>query len=193
MLTRASPRVPAHTRTLVFQGYARDDGLWDIEASLLDVKHYRFTADRGVLEPGDPVHSMVLRITIDNTLTIRSIEASMNVAPFAECQAVRPALQKMVGAQMGPGWRRAIEQALGGVAGCTHLRELLFNAATAAYQTVPHYQEIRRKTAGLPPLESYEPPYHMGKCLAWDFDGPVVRRIAPQFAGRKRATTPEDR
>jgi hypothetical protein len=46
-------------------------------------------------------------------------------------------MQRMVGATMGPGWRQAIERALGSVRGCTHLRELLFNIATAAYQTIP--------------------------------------------------------
>ena len=34
-----------------------------------------------------------------------------------------------------------------------------------------------------PEPERMEPPYHLGKCLAWDFDGPVVQRHYPQFAG----------
>jgi hypothetical protein len=41
---------------------------------------------------------------------------------------------------MGPGWRQAIDRTIGGVQGCTHLRELLFNMATAAFQTIPHAQ-----------------------------------------------------
>ncbi|WP_414708625.1 DUF2889 domain-containing protein [Ramlibacter sp.] len=38
-------------------------------------------------------------------------------------------MQAMVGVRMGPGWRQALEKALGGAKGCTHLRELLFNMA----------------------------------------------------------------
>jgi hypothetical protein len=89
----------------------------------------------------------------------------------------------MVGATLGPGWRQAIEKALGNNRGCTHLRELLFNMATAAYQTIPSYKERLRRQAGAPRSASTEPPYHLGKCIAWDFDGPVVARHHPEFAG----------
>ena len=34
-------------------------------------------------------------------------------------------MRRMIGATMGPGWRKAIETHLGGVQGCAHLRELL--------------------------------------------------------------------
>jgi hypothetical protein len=29
-----------HTRAVVFRGYHREDGLWDIEAALIDTKTY---------------------------------------------------------------------------------------------------------------------------------------------------------
>ncbi|MGO3746690.1 MAG: DUF2889 domain-containing protein, partial [Alcaligenes aquatilis] len=35
-------REPMHTRTITVQSFAREDGLWDLEASLLDVKSYDF-------------------------------------------------------------------------------------------------------------------------------------------------------
>ena len=28
-----------------------------------------------------------------------------------------------------------------------------------------------------------QPPFHLGQCMSWDFDGPVVQRHYPQFAG----------
>ena len=28
-----------------------------------------------------------------------------------------------------------------------------------------------------------DPDHEMGKCLSWDFDGPVIARIAPPFIG----------
>jgi len=178
------PRSHLHTRSVVFRGYHREDGLWDIEAEMSDTKTYPLErSERGLMPPGTPVHGMAIRATVDDTMTIREIASSMDSTPFDECQQGKDPMQQMVGVTMGPGWRQAIERALGGVRGCTHLRELLFNMATAAYQTIPAYRHRLRRQAGLPEAESTEPPYHLGKCLAWDFDGPVVQRHYPQFAG----------
>ena len=78
----------------------------------------------------------------------------------------------MVGCTMSRGWRQAIERNLGGICGCAHLRELLFNMATAAFQTLAHE---------LPNTNPTHPPAFFGKCTTWDFNGPVVARIYPQF------------
>ena len=53
--------------------------------------------------------------------------------------------------------------------------------------------EVERRMLQLPPgfdIQLYasepvlkRPPPHIGQCLAWDFDGPVVKRHRPQFAG----------
>ena len=183
-LPAPQPRSHLHTRSVVFRGYHREDGLWDIEAEMSDTKTYPLErSERGLMPPGTPVHGMAIRATVDDTMTIREIASSMDSTPFDECQQGKDPMQQMVGVTMGPGWRQAIERALGGVRGCTHLRELLFNMATAAYQTIPAYRHRLRRQAGLPEAESTEPPYHLGKCLAWDFDGPVVQRHDPQFAG----------
>jgi hypothetical protein len=183
-LPAAEPRSHLHTRSVVYRGYHRDDGLWDIEAELSDTKTYTLErSERGLMPPGTPVHGMAIRATVDDAMTIRAIATSMDSTPFDECQQGNDPMQQMVGVTMGPGWRQAIERALGGVRGCTHLRELLFNMATAAYQTIPAYQHRLRRQAGLPEPDSKEPPYHLGKCIAWDFDGPVVQRHYPQFAG----------
>ena len=177
-------RSQLHTRAVVFHGYHREDGLWDIEAELSDTKTYALErAERGAMPPDTPIHGMSIRVTVDDQLTIRAIASAMDHTPFDECQQGSDPMQQMVGVTMGPGWRQAIERALGGIRGCTHLRELLFNMATAAYQTIPSYRERLRRQAGLPAPDSAAPPYHLGKCIAWDFDGPVVQRHHPQFAG----------
>ena len=173
-----------HTRSVVYRGYHREDGLWDIEAELTDSKTYALNfSERGAMPPGTPIHGMAIRATVDDNLTIREITSSSDHTPFRECQQGTDPMQQMVGATMGPGWRQAIERALGGVRGCTHLRELLFNMATAAYQTIPMYRDRLRRQAGLPEPESAAPPFHLGKCIAWDFDGAAVQRHHPEFAG----------
>ena len=177
-------RTHLHTRAVVYRGYRRDDGLWDIEGEMTDTKTYALErSERGAMPPGTPVHGMAIRATVDDRMTIREISTAMDHTPFGECGAGVDPMQGMVGITMGPGWRQAIEKTLGGIRGCTHLRELLFNMATAAYQTIPAYQARLRREAGEAESDSATPPHHLGKCLAWDFDGTVVQRHYPQFAG----------
>jgi hypothetical protein len=178
------PRQHLHTRAVTYRGYLRDDGLWEIEAELADTKTYeQEMSERGLLAPGEPVHGLAIRLAVDEQMVIREIATSMDHTPFGECvQGVDP-MQRMVGVALGPGWRQAIEKNLGGVRGCTHLRELLFNMATAAYQTVFPWRERERRAAGAAPAQAEQPPYHLGRCIAWDFDGPVVARNYPRFAG----------
>src|SRR5919109_5191059 len=66
-LSNAVPRKLIHTRAIECKGYEREDGLWDIEAHLTDVKsvvHSRREGGRA-RQPGEPVHDMWLRVTID--------------------------------------------------------------------------------------------------------------------------------
>lgn len=183
-LSTPQPRKHLHTRAVVYRGYHREDGLWDLEAEMTDTKTYALErSEHGHMPAGTPIHNMHIRATVDDGLTIRAIETAMDHTPFGECQQGNDPMQSMVGVTMGPGWRQSIERALGGTRGCTHLRELLFNMATAAYQTIPAYRERLRREAGRPSAPSDLPPYHLGKCIAWDFNGAVVARHYPRFAG----------
>jgi hypothetical protein len=141
------------------------------------------TDGRGAMAPGEFVHGMAIRATVDDSMTIVAIESSMDFTPYTECQAGKPPMQAMVGVKMGPGWRQAIERALGNARGCTHLREMLFNMATAAYQTIPGYVARLRRERGEAAGDASQPSYHLGKCIGWDFDGPLVARKYPQFVG----------
>ena len=181
-----APRTLAHTREVKYHGYHREDGLWDIEAELTDTKSYAHpTHDRGVLQPREPLHGMVIRLTVDDHMKIVDVAVRMPATPFPECQQAKPPMSGLIGCTLGRGWRRSIEHVLGGTQGCAHLRELVFNMATVAYQTIPHYRNHLRRQAGLPRPVLKRPPPHLGGCLAWDFDGPVVKRIYPEFAGWK--------
>lgn len=179
-----APRQHLHTRRVNYRGFLRDDGLWDIEGELQDAKAYAFEmVERGHMEAGAPVHGMAIRVTVDDSMKIHAIAASMDFTPYGECARGEDPMQRMVGHSMGPGWRQTIERELGGIKGCTHLRELLFNLATAAYQTVFPWRERQRELAGDKAEERDKPPYHLGRCIAWDFEGPVVKKVYPQFAG----------
>ena len=72
-----------HRRSVECEGYLRHDGLWEVEARLVDTKpfvqHDRY---RGVLQPGEPVHDISLRLAIDDRMTIIEAETTMRRRPI---------------------------------------------------------------------------------------------------------------
>lgn len=186
-LPPAAPRTHVHQRRVEFNGYLRADGLWDIEGTLVDRKSFQLSHRAGDVVPiGEPVHHMEIRATVDDTFTIRDIAVSMRSAPFSECAPAVPAMNVFVGQTMGSGWLDKINRLVGGAGGCTHIRELLFNMATATFQTVNSYRDHLRKQHGEPAPSSDTPPAYMGRCMGWDFNGPVVQRLEPRFIAWKR-------
>lgn len=180
-LPASSPRRPIHTRKISFESFLRDDGLWDIDAELVDTKSVPVRMhERGDLAPGEPIHHMRIRVTVDDAMTIRDVATAMNSSPFSECQGAVDPMRKLVGVTLGAGWRKAIDGAIGGVTGCTHLRELLFNVATAAFQTIPVHRAQQRIARG-EGVDPDAPPSYLGKCLSWNLEGPVVQRLMPMF------------
>ena len=177
-------RVPLHRRTIALQGWRRPDGLWDVEGELLDTKAYGYTSSEGLpREAGAPLHNMRIRLTVDASMTVRAVDVAMPATPFPECHGGAAPLQALVGASLARGWRKAIDAAAGGTAGCTHLRELLPAIAPAAYQTSSHDLVMQRRARGEDVYAADKPPASFGQCIAWDFDGPVMKRVAPKFAG----------
>lgn len=188
-----APREPVHTRRVECRGFRRADGLWDIEGHLVDTKAYAFpNAWRGTLEPGDPVHEMRLRLTVDDSFTVREVAAATDASPYAVCPTITPAFQALVGLQIGPGWSRAVRERLGGVRGCTHLVELLGPIATTAFQSIyPILLGGREHSGGTAPET---PPKLLNTCHAYRADGEIVRRIWPtHYTGPKHYSEPEDR
>jgi hypothetical protein len=182
-LSPPAPRRAMHARRIVCEGYRRDDGLWDIEARLIDTKAYATREpERGLRAAGDPVHDMLVRLTLDDAMIVRAIEVSMPAHPYGACLGAQPAFQSLVGCSVGPGWRKAVQARVGGVAGCTHLRELLFPMATVAFQTMQGWPED--KGDDQPVRLNGEPGRVLDGCRAWDARGPMVATLYPAWAIR---------
>lgn len=175
MLPPPTARKPMHKRQVHYEGFEREDGLYDIEATLLDTKPMAFEVDgEGPWQAGQPIHGMRLRLVIDAQFVVHAIDVDLEHVPHGECQPAAEPMQRMVGCSMRQGWRQAIAERLGKVQGCAHLRELLQNTATVAIQTLAPRMVQERRADGSVPLP-------LGGCIAWDPAGPMVARIYPQF------------
>ena len=169
-----------HTRTITCEGFERDDGLFDIEARIVDVKTYAVTEPyRGLRQPGQHVHDMQVRLTLDREMVVRGIDVATNEAPYDPCFTVAAAYKRLVGAKIGGGWRRAVSEAVGGTKGCTHLRELLMPAATVAFQTIGSWPKAGKVATEAAPDTDKRKPYFIDGCKAWSSEGPVVERLFP--------------
>ena len=165
-------REPLHRRRIDIVGYKREDGLFDIEGHLVDAKDIPFPVGGAVRAPGEPVHDMWLRITVDREFRIVAAEAKTVGMPFVgTCDGVNPAYAKLVGLTIGPGYLRHLKERLGGVAGCTHLTELAGALATATFQTF----------AGQGLLPADRKPPQLDRCHALDTRGDVVRQFHPRW------------
>ena len=176
-LAEPATRDKLHVRAITLNGYRRADGLYDVDASISDTKTYGFdNADRpsGRIEAGEKLHGMVARITFDENLLIHSAEASTEYGPFANCPGGAATFGKLAGLSIQVGFLRAANEKMRGTLGCTHLRELLQQMATVAYQTM--FPVRTKRDAEAPPKS----PRLLNTCFAYSSDSPAVKARWPQ-------------
>ncbi len=179
-----------HLRDIELRGYRRTDGLFDIEARLTDTKSYGFgNTDRGRIEPGTPLHGMLARMTLTEDMVITEFEAVTEYGPYTICPSAAPNFARLAGLRIGRGFLKEANQRVGGVHGCTHLRELLGQMGTVAFQTMfgvrakkpPELNAAEPNAAEPNATETAGKPMVLGTCLAYAPDGPVVQRQWPAF------------
>jgi hypothetical protein len=195
-LSQSAERERLHTRSIEINGYRRADGSYDIEAHLTDVKSFGQTNfDRGTIAAGDPVHDMWLRLTVDETMHILAVEAVSDKTPYVMCPAAAPNFTRLAGMRIKAGFLREATHAVGGTVGCTHLRELLQQMATTAFQTINPAKARRELAAegatiekpGSDDLDTRITEKWGGgnkilnTCLAYDEKGPLVKRRWPHL------------
>jgi hypothetical protein len=177
-LPASAPRKLIHTRTVECCGYEREDGLWDIEGHITDVKtHDVVHDDRGGVRAGRPIHDMWIRLSMDLDMKIHGVEARTVHSPYHTCGEIVRNYQVLIGETIKAGWTQRTRQLLGGTKGCTHLLELLGPVATTAFQTLYAAREKRRPTGA----DGIRPPL-IDTCHAWSAEGPMVMRRFPAFA-----------
>ncbi len=185
----ASPASPAqddsgerrlvHTREVVCKGYARADGLYDIEGRMVDL-----TADgTGLvfheLAAGEAIHDLRLVLTIDADLLIHRAQAFMVSIATPYCGGAAAAYGQLAGLRIGPGFRQAAKARVGTVTACTHLTELLGPMATTAMQTLMSEQRAAKRRGGLPQQDPMPRPAIVGSCHAYRIESPATAVIWP--------------
>lgn len=186
-----------HTRSISVKAYARDDGLWDLEAELTDLKQKDFALAVGLRKAGDPVHAMQLRITIDRRLNVLDASARSQWVPYpGYCDSFGDEYRKLIGLNLGRGFRHALNERLGGTQGCTHLTELAAVLPTAAIQAFAGEVYMPHDQAHEPAAEDHKAadkrPFQLERCRALRVDGPAVAKFYSRwYTGDNKDNTQE--
>ena len=177
-----SRRALRHTRAIEIPAFARDDGLWDLDAHISDIKTFDTTLASGVRPRGQALHDLHLRLTIDLSMTIVDAEAVSDAVPYPGfCDTVGPAYQVLVGLNLMRGFRHELKQRVAGVAGCTHLTELAQILPTAAIQAFANDVWSTHDSATADPDTAHEKPFQLDKCHALRTDGAAVAQYYPRW------------
>lgn len=108
-------REALHTRRTEACGYRRADGLFEIEAELIDVKHHARTSGGVTRQAGEPIHGMSLCFTVNAAYAIVDVREKARHLPYAgACAAAWPGYRRLIGLTLAPGFMRAVRERLGG-------------------------------------------------------------------------------
>jgi hypothetical protein len=165
------PRTALHLRQIRIEGFARNDGLWDVEGHLVDQRSHDVPIKGGIRPAGEPLHQMSLRLTVDGEGTIRAAVATSDAHPIAGvCGAIAPAYARLVGVRVGPGFGRKVRELFPPAGGCTHLTELVIALGTGVLLTISDVA-----------ANASSPPFTLDGCHALMASGPVVKEIYPRW------------
>ncbi len=175
-----TPRAPRHTRSIVAQAFEREDGLWDIDAHITDVKNQLVQIASGPRAAGEPIHDLWLRITVDTQFNIIDAIAVSDAVPYrGHCEAIAPAYKKLIGLNLMKGFRVAVKERLAGIDGCTHLTELAGVLPTATIQAFAG--DVLPTRDGVVDDAGAHPPFQLDRCHALRRDGQAVEKYYPRW------------
>jgi len=176
-LSLPAARREIHQRVIEMKAYQREDGLYDIEAHLVDTKPFAFLriSHPDPLAPGEPLHDLWVRVTVDQDYIVRAIEASSDATPYPLCKEAESTLSVLVGERIASGWSSKVKEKLRGAASCTHLMEMLIPMATTAFQGMTG---MRRE--GQTSVDVSKHPVRLDSCYTYAKHRSVVKRYWPQ-------------
>jgi hypothetical protein len=173
----ATERTLVHRRSIDVRIYARGNGLWEVDAHIRDVRPRTVHLATGPRVAGEPIHDMLLRLVVNERFDVLEAGARSDAVPFgAACNANLDAYARLAGLNLMRGFRRAVQERLGGVHGCTHLTELAQILPTAVLQAFAG--EVIDTTGDGPGATR---PFQIDRCHALRADGEAVRIHYPRW------------
>ena len=173
-------RALRHVRNIEAQAFEREDGLWDIDTRITDTKTRVSHLASGDRLPGDPIHDLWLRVTINTSLTIVDVDAVSDAVPYpGYCNTIGPAYKKLIGLNLMRGFRKELRERLAGIEGCTHLTELAGVLPTAAIQAFAGDVLPTGDTGS--GADMTQVPFQLDRCQALRRDGPAVEKYYPRW------------
>lgn len=167
----ATERQLKHTRRIDVQVFSRGNGLWEVDAVITDVKTRDTELAGRVRRAGEPIHHMLLRLVVDEGFNVLEAGSETYAMPYpGACNEHGDAYAALVGLNLMRGFRYAVHERLGGVAGCTHLTELTQVLPTAVVQA---FAGDVINTRGDGP--DAPQPFQLDRCHALRTDGQTVR------------------
>ena len=164
-----------HRRAVSVEAYLRDDHLWEIDARLADLKTHEVRGAAGVCPAGSPIHDLTLRLVVDTDFNIVAAGAESLSVPYpGHCDQHGDLYGRLAGLNLMRGFRRAVRERVGGLAGCTHLTELTDVLPTAVIQA---FAGAVLDTQG----DGEQAPFQLDHCHALATDGEVVRLHYPRW------------
>ena len=168
-----------HTRTITMNAFRREDGLMDVEGHLTDVKPFAHRLMDGTRLPGEPVHDLWLRISLDDSFKVVDVEASMDRGAHDYCPGAEPNFARLIGLQIAPGWNKKVKAAMSPGLGCTHIIEMLAQMATTAMQA--NWSTKLDESLEMPPPEEREMgPGMLNACFPYHESSPWVEHHFPK-------------
>ncbi len=171
-----------HNRSIQLTCFEREDGLFDVDAHLVDTKPFDLVLSVTQRKnAGFPIHDMWLRFTFDATLTIVDTEGVMDVPAHDSCTGALPNYKALIGLRIGPGWVRAAFKRIARADGCTHLTEMFTEIGTTAMQAM-FGRANRDQRKGKPTDRSFAPAL-VNTCFGWRAGGEIATRSAEESGG----------
>ncbi|MDO9095763.1 MAG: DUF2889 domain-containing protein [Rubrivivax sp.] len=188
----APSRQLKHRRQIDVQVFARGNGLWEVDALLIDTKTRVANMAEGPRPAGTPIHDMLLRLVVNEKLDILEAGSETRWMPYTGVcnQHGDPqgdAYGRLVGLNLLQDFRKRLRERLGGIQGCTHITELAQVLPTAVVQA---FAGEVIDTRGL--SDGASRPFQIDRCHALRSDGEVVRLHHPRWYHAPETATSAD-
>ena len=183
-MSKDNQREPVHTRQITCRAFRLKNGFLEIEATLSDEKGQEVAfRSRPPVPAGEFMHRMSLSLTIDDDYVIQDVKVSTLQAPWPMCGGTDAAYRRLIGLRIGVGFSQQVRELLGGIRGCTHVTDLVAQAANTYMQASWPDRIARQMAVDQDPRRWPDKSTLtlVNQCHAWRRDGETLAQEYPEL------------